>query len=114
MPHSLILLMGDTVSAARAFDDVVNKAVPRIVLIDTFNDEKVEAVRVAEALKDRLYGIRLDTPSRGEGDFAKILEEVRWELNTRGFGHVPVYESGGIDESQMADLNPHLDGYGVG
>ena len=65
MPHSLILLMGDTVSAARAFDDVVNKAVPRIVLIDTFNDEKVEAVRVAEALKDRRYGIRLDTPSRG-------------------------------------------------
>ena len=39
---------------------------------------------------------------------------MRWELNTRGFGHVQIYASGGIDESQMADLNPHLDGYGVG
>jgi nicotinate phosphoribosyltransferase len=114
MPHSLILLMGDTVSAARAFDEVVDEAVPRIVLIDTFNDEKVEAVRVAEALGERLYGIRLDTPYSRRGNFVRILEEVRWELNTRGFGHVQVYASGGIEEDHMAALNPYVDGYGVG
>ena len=45
MPHALILLMGDTVTAARAFDEVIDKAVKRIVLVDTFNDEKVEALR---------------------------------------------------------------------
>lgn len=114
MPHSLILLMGDTVTAARAFDEVVAESVRRIVLIDTFNDEKVEAVRVAEALGERLHGIRLDTPYSRRGNFSRILEEVRWELNTRGFGHVQIYASGGIEEDQMAGLNPYVDGYGVG
>ena len=114
MPHTLILLMGDTVSAARAFDEVIDKAVKRIVLIDTFNDEKVEAVRVAEALKERLHGVRLDTPFSRRGNFPRIIEEVKWELSTRGFGHVQIYVSGGLDEEQMAGLNPYVDGYGVG
>jgi len=114
MPHALILLMGDTVTAARAFDEVIDKAVKRIVLVDTFNDEKVEALRVAEALRERLYAIRLDTPFSRRGNFERILEEVRWELDLRGFGHVQIYVSGGIDEEQMAGLNPHVDGYGVG
>ena len=114
MPHSLMLLMGDTVEAALAFDEVVDKAIRRIVLVDTFNDEKVEALRVAEALKERLYGVRLDTPYSRRGNFARILEEVRWELDLRGHGHVQIYVSGGIDEDQMANLNPYVDGYGVG
>ena len=32
------------------------------MLVDTFKDEAEEALRVAHALGDRLYGIRLDTP----------------------------------------------------
>jgi nicotinate phosphoribosyltransferase len=114
MPHALILMMGDTVEAARAFDEVIDSKVNRIVLVDTFNDEKVEAIKVAEALKERLYGIRLDTPASRRGDLARILDEVRWELNLRGFGHVKLYVSGGVDETQMAGLNPHVDGYGIG
>jgi nicotinate phosphoribosyltransferase len=114
MPHALILMMGDTVEAARAFDEVIDPAVNRIALIDTFNDEKVEAVRVAEALKERLYGVRFDTPQSRRGNLARILEETRWELAIRGLGHVKLYVSGGVDESQMADLNPYVDGYGVG
>jgi nicotinate phosphoribosyltransferase len=114
MPHSLILMMGDTVTAARAFDRIVDKKVGRIVLIDTFNDEKVEAIRVAEALGNSLYGIRLDTPASRKGDFFRILEEVRWELDLRGFTHVKLYVSGGVDEVQMVQLNDYVDGYGVG
>jgi nicotinate phosphoribosyltransferase len=85
-----------------------------VALIDTFNDEKFEAIRVAEALKDRLYAVRLDTPSSRRGNFLRILEEVRWELNIRGFGHVKIYVSGGVDENQILQLNPFVDGYGVG
>ena len=62
MPHSLVLIFGDTVEAALAFDRHVEPDVPRIVLVDTFKDEAEEALRVAHALGDRLYGIRLDTP----------------------------------------------------
>lgn len=114
MPHALILVMGDTVEAMKAFDEVVDEKVKRVCLIDTFNDEKVEAIRVAEALKERLYAVRLDTPSSRRGSFMRILEEVRWELNIRGFGHVKIYVSGGVDENEMLQLNPFVDGYGVG
>lgn len=114
MPHSLILLMGDTVKATEAFDEVIDGEVKRISLIDTFNDEKIEAVRVAEALRGRLHAIRLDTPSSRRGNFARILEEVRWELNLRGFDNVKLYVSGGIDEYQMPKINQWVDGYGVG
>lgn len=114
MPHALILLFGDTVEATKAFDEVIDPKVRRVSLIDTFNDEKIEAIRVAEALGKRLYGVRLDTPSSRRGDFQKIIEEIRWELNLRGFGHVKIFVSGGLDEKRILSLNPVVDAYGVG
>jgi nicotinate phosphoribosyltransferase len=69
---------------------------------------------VAEALGRDLYAVRLDTPSSRRGDFYRILEEVRWELDYRGFEHVKIIASGGIDESEILKLNPLVDGYGVG
>jgi len=44
----------------------------------------------------------------------RILEEVRWELDLRGFNHVKILASGGIDEYEILRLNPLVDGYGVG
>jgi nicotinate phosphoribosyltransferase len=114
MPHALILIIGDTVEATKAFDEVIHPRVKRVSLIDTFNDEKIEAIRVAEALGKKLFGIRLDTPSSRRGDFTKIIEEIRWELNLRGFGHVQIYVSGGLDEKRILTLNPVVDAYGVG
>lgn len=114
MPHALILMMGDTVEATKAFDEVIHPKVKRVSLIDTFNDEKVEAIRVAEALGKKLFAIRLDTPSSRRGDFQKIIEEIRWELNLRGYGHVKIYVSGGLDEKRILSLNPVVDAYGVG
>jgi len=114
MPHALILIIGDTVDALNAFDEVIDKKIKRVALIDTFNDEKVEALRVADALKEKLYAVRLDTPSTRRGDFLKILEEVRWELNIRGYGHVKIFVSGGIDEKKILQLNQYADSYGVG
>src|SRR4030066_1142827 len=46
MPHALVLLIGDTVEATKAFDEVIDPKVKRVSLIDTFNDEKIEAIRV--------------------------------------------------------------------
>jgi nicotinate phosphoribosyltransferase len=114
IPHALVLMVGDTVEALRAFHEVVDPKVRRVALIDTLQDEKFEAIRVAEALGRDLYAVRLDTPSSRRGDFYRILEEVRWELDYRGFEHVKLIASGGIDESQMPRLNPLVDAYGVG
>lgn len=113
-PHALMLLTGDTVEAMQLFDRIIDPLANRIALIDTFGDEKFEAVRVAEALGDRLYGVRLDTPESRRGDFAKIIEEVRWELDLRGFNHVRIVVSGGLDERDVARLQPLVDGFGVG
>ena len=114
MPHALILLLGDTVKAATAFDAAIDPRVKRVVLIDTFADEKFEALRVAEALKDRLFALRLDTPSSRRGDMVDILREIRWELDTRGFCGVKLFVSGGLDEAEIGRLNPVADAYGVG
>jgi nicotinate phosphoribosyltransferase len=114
IPHALVLMFGDTVAALRAFHEVVDPKVRRVALIDTLLDEKFEAIRVAEALGKDLYAVRLDTPSSRRGDFFRILEEVRWELDLRGFEHVKILASGGIDEYEILRLNPLVDGYGVG
>jgi nicotinate phosphoribosyltransferase len=39
MPHALILILGDTLEAIRAFDEIIDPKIPRVALIDTFNDE---------------------------------------------------------------------------
>jgi nicotinate phosphoribosyltransferase len=106
--------MGDTVEATKAFDEVIEPKIKRVSLIDTFNDEKIEAIRVAEALGKKLFAVRLDTPSSRRGDFQKIIEEIRWELNLRGFNHVKIFVSGGLDENRILTLNPLVDAYGVG
>ena len=114
MPHALIIIMGDTVEATRAFHKVLGSKVRTISLIDTFHDEKFEALRVAESLGDKLYGVRLDTPVSRRGDFLRILEEVRWELDLRGYNRVKLFVSGGLDEDDIGKLNPLVDGYGLG
>jgi nicotinate phosphoribosyltransferase len=114
MPHSLVLMLGDTVLAAEAFHEIIDPAVHRVVLIDTFGDEKMEAVRVAEALGKALHAVRLDTPASRRGDLLGILREVRWELDLRGFRHVQLFVSGGVDEDEIQRLNPVADAYGVG
>lgn len=114
MPHALILIMGDTVAATKAFHEIIEPHVKRVSLVDTFNDEKFETLNVAEALGKDLYAVRLDTPSSRRGDFRKIMEEVRWELDLRGYGHVKIFLSGGLDEYQILNYNDFADAYGVG
>src|SRR4029077_5577163 len=101
MPHSLVLIFGDTVEAALAFDRHVPPEVPRIVLVDTFKDEAEEALRVAHALGDRLYGVRLDTPSERGRVTADLVHEVRARLDQAGFGHVKITVSGGLNPERI-------------
>jgi len=114
MPHALIICMGSTVEAIRAYDEVLAPALKRVVLIDTFLDEKFEALNVAEAMGNKLFAIRLDTPSSRRGDFYRILEEVRWELDLRGHKKIRLYVSGGIKEQDVPVLNSFVDAYGIG
>ena len=117
MPHSLVLIFGDTVKAAEAFDRHMPPEVPRIVLVDTFHDEAEEALRVAHALGDRLYGVRLDTPSERGRVTPELVMEVRARLDQEGYGHVKIIVSGGLIPDRIRffkDQGAPVDSYAVG
>ncbi len=117
MPHALVLMFGDTVRAAEAFDRDLPPDVPRIVLVDTFKDEAEEALRVADALGDRLYGIRLDTPSERGRVTADLVTEVRARLDQAGYRHVKIIISGGLNPDRIAyfkERGAPVDSFAVG
>jgi nicotinate phosphoribosyltransferase len=113
-PHALVLIIGSTAEAARAFDEVIEPEVPRTIIIDTFDDEKFGALIAARTIPDSIYAIRMDTPGNRRGDFLDLMREVRWELDRNGFEHVRIFASGGIDVNYILHLNPVCDAYGVG
>jgi len=115
MPHALMIMFGDQVKAWRAFDEIISPDVPRVALVDTYYDEKIESIMAAEALKDRLYGVRLDTPGSRKGNFVEIIREVRWELDVRGYKNVKIFVSGGLDEETVKVLGEAgAEAFGVG
>jgi len=112
MPHSLALIIGDSKEAFILFDQIIDKDIPRIMLADTFCDEKREALIAAENIKN-LAGVRLDTPGSRRGNMSKIIQEVRWELDIRGYKDVKIFLSGGLDEESFK-LFKDADAFGVG
>ncbi len=114
MPHALVQVIGSQEKAWRLFDETMPKGTPRVALVDTFWDEKAESIKAWEVLGPKLWGVRLDTPASRRGDFQKIAEEVRWELDIRGGKNVKIIASGRLDEEAILKLNPIVDGYGVG
>jgi len=117
MPHALVLILGDTVEAALAFDRDLEPDVPRIVLVDTFKDEAEESLRVAEALGERLYGIRLDTPSERGRVTADLVHEVRARLDQAGHEAVKIVVSGGLTPDRIRhfkEAGAPVDSFAVG
>jgi nicotinate phosphoribosyltransferase len=117
MPHSLVLILGDTLTAAQAFDRDLPPDAPRIVLVDTFKDEAEEALRVADALGDRLYGIRLDTPAERGRVTADLVTEIRARLDQAGHRHVKIVVSGGLDPDRIRSFREQgapADSFAVG
>ncbi len=114
MAHAYIICYGDEIEAFRAFDAEMPESVKRVALIDTFEDEKFGALKAAEALGEKLFAVRLDTPGSRRGNFKKIIREVRWELDLRGFQNVKIFVSGGLDENRISELSEVADVFGVG
>jgi nicotinate phosphoribosyltransferase len=101
IPHALIIIMDSTAKAALAFDKHMPSAVPRIALVDTFEDEVRESVTVAKAMKGKLQGVRLDTPSERGRVTADLVKEVRAWLDLEGFKGVKIVVSGGLDPERI-------------
>jgi nicotinate phosphoribosyltransferase len=132
VPHGLIASFGgDTVQAARAFADRFADEMNVTVLVDFENDSVRTALEVADALGDRLWGVRLDTSERmvdralwhEMGDFKPtgvnvvLTQRVRTALDEAGHGRVRIVVSGGFDAAKIREfegLGAPVDAYGVG
>mgnify|MGYP001062317606 CR=1 FL=1 len=101
IPHALIIILGSTAQATITFDKHMPPEVPRIALVDTFEDEVRDSVTVAKAMQGRLQGVRLDTPSERGRVTADLVKEVRAWLDLEGFKDVQIVVSGGLDPERI-------------
>ncbi|MDQ7792906.1 MAG: nicotinate phosphoribosyltransferase [bacterium] len=115
IPHAAILIAGDTLAVAQAYDRIMPPGQPRVILVDTFKDEAEESLRVAAALGDRLDAVRLDTPWERGGVTPELVAEVRARLDAAGHKQVKIFVSGGITPERMPALvRAGADAFGVG
>ncbi len=131
IPHCLIAACdGNTVEATRAFADAFPET-PLVALVDFQNDCVQTSLEVAEAMGDRLWGVRLDTSEtmidaslihapdadRQTGVTPALVRNVRQALDKAGFTSVHIVVSGGFDSKKIARFESEqvpTDAYGVG
>ena len=132
VPHALIAAYGgDTVAAARAFAERYADQMNVTVLVDFENDSVRTSLEVADALGDKLWGVRLDTSEsmvdralwHDMGDFKpagvtpELVTRVRSALDAAGHSGVRIVASGGFDAAKIRRfeaLGAGVDSYGVG
>ncbi|MGB9903510.1 MAG: nicotinate phosphoribosyltransferase [Desulfotomaculales bacterium] len=115
VPHAVILIVGDTLEVAKIYQHLALPGSPVVVLVDTFKDEAEEALRVAAELKDKLHGVRLDTPNERGGVTPALVREVRARLDQAGYPHVQILVSGGLTPERIQALKEAgADSFGVG
>ncbi|MDR1741079.1 MAG: nicotinate phosphoribosyltransferase [Synergistaceae bacterium] len=115
VPHSAVLLTGDTVDLAVAYDAALPSGIGRIFLVDTFKDEAEESLRLARALGDKLDAVRLDTPGERGGVTPDLVREVRYRLDKAGFDKVKIVVTGGLTPYRIVEMRScGADVFGVG
>jgi nicotinate phosphoribosyltransferase len=111
MPHAFVMCYRKPEDAWRSFDRSAPESVPRIMLCDTWCDEKSESLRAAEC---GAAAVRLDTPRSRRGNMRAIIEEVRWELDAHGFKNVKIFLSGGVTREDVIAYRDCVDAFGIG
>jgi nicotinate phosphoribosyltransferase len=132
VPHGLIAAYGgDTVLAATRFAQHLGDEVNVTVLVDFENDSVRTALEVADALGDRLWGVRLDTSEtmvdrslwhemgrfKPTGVVPELVWKVRRALDEAGHQRVKIVVSGGFDAERITafeEAGVPVDAYGVG
>jgi nicotinate phosphoribosyltransferase len=132
VPHALIAAYGgDTVVAAQAFADRYADVMNVTVLVDFHNDSVRDSVAVADALGDRLWGVRVDTSDnlvdrslwedmgyfKPTGVNEELVRRVRRALDDAGHQSVKIVCSGGFTAARIREFEEKgvpADSYGVG
>jgi nicotinate phosphoribosyltransferase len=132
VPHALIgAYGGDTVLAAQKFADWAPAGMNVTVLVDFDNDSVRTALEVADALGDRLWGVRLDTSEslvdrslidelgdfRPTGVNERLVWKVRQALDAAGHDRIRIVVSGGFTVDKITQFERNevpVDAYGIG
>lgn len=115
VPHSVFLVIGDTVEVAKVYHKIMPKNEKRVILVDTFKDEIEESIRVAKELQHDLFGVRFDTPSERGGVTPGMVKEARAKLDQLGFDYVKILASGGMNPEKIVELKKAgVSAFGVG
>lgn len=132
VPHALIAAYGgDTVLASEKFAEHMDPGIRLITLVDFENDCVGTSLKLARALGERLYGVRIDTsetlvdksvlPQMGTfkptGVNPQLVWNVRKALDKEGFRHVKIVVSGGFTVEKIRQFEEQgvpVDMYGVG
>ena len=132
VPHGLIAAYGgDTVAAAEAFARCTDPEQNLVVLVDFENDSVGTALKVADALGKRLWGVRLDTSGTmvdrslwdmmgrfdPRGVNPQLVWNVRSALDAAGHEKVRIVVSGGFNAEKIRAFEAAgvpVDSYGVG
>jgi nicotinate phosphoribosyltransferase len=132
IPHALIAVYGgDTVAAARDYAARFAARSNIICLVDFHNDSVGEAVKVADALGEDLWGVRLDTSEKLvdlaladhpdadqlHGVTPELARAVRDGLDAAGHERVKIVVSGGFDAEKIERfiaVDAPVDSFGVG
>jgi nicotinate phosphoribosyltransferase len=130
--HSLIAAFGgDAAAAAKHLAKQLPDEARLLALVDYDNDVTRASVQVAEALGERLWGVRLDTSEnlvdksllqqlgtfRPTGVNSQLVWNVRNALDADGFGDVRIVVSGGFDAERVQEFEEEgvpVDAYGIG
>jgi nicotinate phosphoribosyltransferase len=111
MPHAYVMCFDTPEDAWRSFETHAPEHVPRIMLCDTYCDEKSESLQAAGC---GATSVRLDTPRSRRGNMRDIIEEVRWELDSHDFSQIRIFLSGGLTAGDIIAYRDIIDAFGVG
>ncbi len=113
MTHGEALVLGEE-RAWLGPDGSPRREGPRVALVGTSQDERAGALAAARTLRDRLGAIRMESGSADVTRLLQRLREIRWELDSRGYGRVQLFVTGALGERDILVLNRYTDAYGVG
>ncbi len=111
MPHAFVMCYNSPEEAFASFNRHAPADVPRIMLSDTFCDEKRESLVAAG---QGATAVRLDTPRSRRGNMRTIINEVRWELDVHGYPDVKIFLSGGVTRDEVIEYRDIVDAFGIG
>jgi nicotinate phosphoribosyltransferase len=132
VPHALIAAYGgDSVKASCKFAEHMDPNIRLISLVDFDNDCVETSLKIARALGEKLYGVRIDTAEtlvdksvvpqmgtfRPTGVNPQLVWNVRRALDREGFQHVQIVASGGFSVEKIRQFEEQgvpVDIYGVG